>query len=134
MYSRSSRKPFTYIGEENQEDEPLYCPYCSKVKVFSKLQPRVYDTDELPYDADQWLQCYRCGRTIPIYDAKEEGEFGPIVDVYDNPFDSTTQVQSVPKRKRSKDRRDKRYGRSKLVEKETKGETGEVHVISDSTV
>ena len=126
------KSPFNYVGDIDEEPEPLYCPYCSKVHITVVLQPRVFENGELPHDADDWLQCYRCGKTVHINQGKEEGEFAPIVDLYETPYDTSANIEIVGKRKHV-DRLKKRYKRSKLLEKETAGEHGEIKVILDTS-
>ena len=122
------RKPvFSFVSDD--EPEIVYCPYCEKVPVKSKLGPRVYDDDKpLPYDADQWLQCTRNGaHIIPLYEVKEELSYGPIVDVIDSPFDSGTDIRSVDKR--TKKKRKKKDD----IDPDMAGERGEVNVLYDSS-
>lgn len=61
---------------------PAYCPKCH----VGKLQPRVYREEELiagsqlPYDHNQWRQCYRCGTLVPIHDIPKEGQLTTDVE------------------------------------------------------
>jgi hypothetical protein len=47
---------------------------------------------------DQFLQCYQCGETIPIYEAKYEQTLEGFAEPTDNPFDSGEEVLGIPKR------------------------------------
>jgi hypothetical protein len=112
---------FSFI--EDSEPSPLYCHRCEKAGLKLKLQPRLYEEDSIHYDADNWLQCYRCGLVIPLHEVKEEVEFGPIVDIIDNPFDSGTEILAVDKKRKHK----------KKKQKDTEiDEKGTVNVIYDS--
>jgi len=125
-----ARKPVFSFIDSNDEEDIVYCPYCSKVNVKSKLGPRIYDDNEpLPYDADQFMQCPKCGKIIPLYDIKEELSYGPIVDVISNPFDSGTDIKAVEKRTGKKRKKKKDEG----VDPELAGERGEVNVLYDSS-
>ena len=122
------RKPVYSFVDSNDEDDIVYCPYCSKVNVKSKLGPRIYDDNEpLPADVDQFKQCYKCGKIIPIYDVKEELSYGPIVDVINNPFDSGTDIKAVDKRTK------KRKKKKDDIDQELAGERGEVNILFDSS-
>jgi len=74
------------------------------------------------------MQCYKCGKIIPIYEVKEELSYGPIVDIINNPFDSGTDIKAVEKRT-GKKRKKKKDG----VDPELAGERGEVNVLYDSS-
>ena len=124
------KSAFTYVGLEEDDLEPLYCPYCSKVNVYVVLQQRVYEDKELPHDAEEWLQCYRCGKPIHINIGKEEGEYAPIVDIVDNPFDSGSEFMSVSKRKTKKHKSHFTSTQNKLVAKEIAGEKGDINIIT----
>jgi len=126
----SKRKPvFSFVSDD--EPEIVYCPYCEKVGVRSKLQERVYDDDKpLPYDADQWMQCYRCGKTIPIYDVKEELNYQPIVDIIESPFDSGTEILAVDKRTK-KGKRKKKPNDDE--DSDIQSEHGQVNILYDSS-
>jgi len=96
----------SYIDYNEDEPDPIYCPYCEKVGVKVKLQPRVYeDNQPLPYDADQWLQCYTCGKIIPIYAGKLDVEYGPVVDMVETHFDVGSKFAGTDRRSKKKRRR-----------------------------
>ena len=121
------KKPvFSFVSDD--EPDIVYCPYCEKVGVKSKLQDRIYDdTVPLPVDHDQFMQCYKCGKIVPIYDIKEELSYGPIVDIIENPFDSGTDIKAVDKRtKKKKKKKDD-------IDPDMAGEHGKVNILYDST-
>jgi len=100
-----TRKPvFGFVDfTEDEENEISWCPRCLKVKVYQKLGPRIYpDNEPLPYDSDQWYQCYRCGKIVPSHERKEEPQFGPVIDAPESPFDVGSKFESVDKRKKKK--------------------------------
>lgn len=41
--------------DDNEDDEPFYCPKCLRVNVHTKMKIEVDQDDE------DKLQCYRCG-------------------------------------------------------------------------
>jgi hypothetical protein len=113
---------FSFI--EDDSPQPLYCPYCEKIPLKIKLQPRLFEDDIIPSDADNWLQCYRCGRVVELHNVKEEVEFGPIVDIIENPFDSGTEILAVDKKRKAHKRK----------KKDTEiDEQGTVNVLYDSS-
>ena len=95
------KNPIAYITDDDY-DKNVYCTYCEKVGIKSILKERYFDTLEKPSDADEWLYCPSCNRTIPIYETKQELEYGLIFDTTDNPFDSGSEFASVGKRKKKK--------------------------------
>jgi hypothetical protein len=121
------KEAISYIDYNEDDPEPIYCPYCEKVGVKVKLQPRVYDDNQpLPYDADQWLQCYTCGKIIPIYAGKLDVEYGPVVDMVETHFDVGSKFAGT-------DRRSKKRRRKKEVKDPDKElERGVVKVLYDS--
>ena len=68
-----------------------------KVSGFlSELGPRVYpDNESIPYDADIWMQCYRCGTVVSKVHVKHENEFTGIIDPPENIHDSQKVVLEV---------------------------------------
>jgi len=121
------KEHISYIDYNEDDPEPIYCPYCEKVGVKVKLQPRVYPENEpLPYDADQWLQCYTCGKIIPIYAGKLDVEYGPVVDMVETHFDVGSKFAGTDRR--SKKRRRKKE--TKDPDKEL--ERGVVKILYDS--
>ena len=115
----TNRKPvFTFIDySEDTEDDLNYCPKCERVNVKSRLGPRIYeDNKPLPYDYDQWMQCYRCGHIEPIYGVRDEPKYGPAVERPITPFDVVgSEFQSVKKRSSKK-----RVPRNKLHDEQDK--------------
>lgn len=83
---------------------PAYCPRCQ----IGKLQPRIYRDDELvagqlPYDHNQWKQCYHCGHLVPVYDIPVEGQLTTDVERIDSKF--PRQVEGVEHYEKPKHRR-----------------------------
>jgi len=100
------KNTISYVDYNDDEDDKIFCPYCEKVGVKVKLQPRVYeDNQPLPYDADQWLQCYTCGKIIPIYAGKLDVEYGPVVDMVETHFDVGSKFAGTDRRNKKKRRR-----------------------------
>ena len=63
-------------GNIYTKEIPSYCPVCP---LPERLGPRVYKEEELvagelPYDHNQWKQCYHCGTLVPIHDIPKEGQ------------------------------------------------------------
>jgi hypothetical protein len=80
VFSRSSHR------------EIAYCQRCLKLaNRHSILGNRIYLPDEfgnttIPPDADDWLQCHKCGTIYPRYEAKQEGDIVTLTEPHDNPF------------------------------------------------
>ena len=72
------------VDDADDEDIDKITSYCERCKSFGfnhLLGPRVYPKDEpIPYDSDNWLQCYNCGEITPRVMAKQLNEIAPIVD------------------------------------------------------
>ena len=133
MSNSSSRKSISYVDYNEQDTDPVYCPYCEKVGVKYRLGPRVYEPDHpQPYDADNWLQCYRCGRVIPIYEVKEELDYKPIVEIIESPFESGSEFAGTND-KENKHKKRRRNTKPPEVDKEIAAESGDVNVLYDST-
>ena len=67
------------ITDSEEEDKDIsYCENCYKVGVLNKLRERVYldMSGKLlvnpPPDADDWLQCWKCGYIIAVREAREK--------------------------------------------------------------
>jgi hypothetical protein len=79
-----------------------YCIRCESFGFLSELGPRIYpDNGPIPFDKDNWLQCYRCGTIISKVHAKHENEFAGIIDPPENIHDSQ-KVVILPIHSRSK--------------------------------
>lgn len=75
---------------------PAYCPKCAILHIQSKLGPRVYTEEELiagqvPYDHNQWRQCYHCGTLVPIHDIPKEGSLTTDVERITTKFQTQRQ-------------------------------------------
>lgn len=79
------------IGIIGSDDEQLiisHCERCKKQGFESILQERIYPPDEpIAHDHDLWKQCHRCGKIVPIYEAKKESKLQDFVETTDSPFD-----------------------------------------------
>lgn len=75
-------------GNIYTKEIPIKCPKCH----LSYLGPRVYGEDQLlpggqlPYDHNQWKQCYHCGTLVPVYDIPVEGQLTTDVERIDSKF------------------------------------------------
>lgn len=88
-----------------------WCPNCEQAGAYNKLGNRIYLPDPekpdqpviIPHDADNWLQCHKCGEVIPRYSARGEGELqiGAEYELIESPFDfGQAVIESVsPSRK-----------------------------------
>jgi len=100
------KNTISYIDYNEDDPEPVYCPRCDKVGLKVKLGPRTYPENEpIPYDADQWLECHTCGRTIAVHEAKLDVEYGPVVDMVETHFDVGSRFAGTDRRSKKKKRR-----------------------------
>ena len=52
------------------------------------MKPRLYQSEEIPTDDENWLMCYRCGKVTPIHDVRYDNDkLVPYSEPSDNPFD-----------------------------------------------
>jgi len=96
---------------EDEELEPLLCPFCQKVGLNVHLGPLIIMPGQVKQpDYDQFLQCARCAEIIPIYQTEPEPTIQDSVATIENPFDeSKGQVLAV-----SKDSKTQKRTRNKL--------------------
>lgn len=83
--------------DEESRSNIKWCPNCEQAGAYNKLGKRIYlpDPDHpdepviIPHDADNWLQCHKCGEIIPRYEARGEGELqiGAEYELIESPFD-----------------------------------------------
>lgn len=74
-----------------------WCPRCEELGIHNKLGNKIYLPDPqkpdepviIPHDADNWLQCHKCGKVIPRYEARGEGELqiDSEFELIESPFD-----------------------------------------------
>jgi hypothetical protein len=83
------------IDYSDDEEELIFCEQCQKQGTLSKLKQGVYldMSGKLlvnpPPDAEDWLQCWKCGLIIPTKDAKKQGKISGIqgIEILQNPYD-----------------------------------------------
>ncbi|HXV87920.1 MAG TPA: hypothetical protein VD710_02380 [Nitrososphaeraceae archaeon] len=92
------REPFTFI--ENSRVDQLRKAYCSLCEEqtgrLNKLVPRFVDGIK----DEKFRQCCYCGKLYPIYDLKYFTEYEPKAVPTKNPFESTTKVVTISKKRR----------------------------------
>jgi hypothetical protein len=79
---------------ETEEQKNLWCPRCIKFSKYSRLKQRVYLDHNMkalppPPDADNFLQCWKCGLIVPIREIQMKGKIAGIqgIQPVDNPYD-----------------------------------------------
>ena len=80
---------------DEEEGGLIFCEQCHKQGVLSKLKQRVYldMSGKLlvnpPPDAEDWLQCWKCGLVVALRDTKKSGKISGIqgIDILENPHD-----------------------------------------------
>lgn len=69
--------------------EVKYCPHCLEYELKHKLGPKIKKKGEPPApDDNQFLSCYECGNTFPIYETHFESKIKDSVETTDNPFEN----------------------------------------------
>ncbi len=115
---------------EGGEDK-AYCENCLKVGMLSRLKNRLYLDDQgkssvvPPPDADEWLQCWKCGDIIASREAKKEGTISGIsgIEPIDNPHDfGKAQVLGLDDRKQRHQKVKRKQSRKKLDDAEVQKE------------
>ena len=89
------------IDEYEDEEQVRYCTQCLAVGIPSILKERLYLDDKGkkvpdPPDAEDFLQCWKCGYIVAVRETKPEGTISGIVEPIDNPFDiGKTQLKPI---------------------------------------
>jgi hypothetical protein len=88
---------------EEDEPEPLWCPFCLKRGYTVRLGPKILMNNEpRPQDYDEWLQCPTCGWLCPIYQVEKEATIKNAVETVDSPFENKLKLESAHKRRTRK--------------------------------
>jgi len=127
----TKKDPIAYIDFNEDEPEPIYCPYCKKVGVKARLQPLAFDNyQDTPTDADYFVYCPNCKRPIPIYATKPDVEYGPVFDLVVTPFDVGSEFAGTTRRSGKRKRRSKKLDRDE--DPDIAAERGNVNIVYDS--
>ena len=116
------------IDTEPEESNP-FCSTCAVFGELSRLKQRLYLDDKgkalpRPPDADNWLQCWTCGLTIPTRYAKMLGKISGIngISPVENPYDfKKGKILGI----------DSKHRYQKLKQRKNKHEDKEVQKIID---
>jgi hypothetical protein len=88
---------------EEDEPEPLWCPFCLKRGYTVRLGPKILMNNEpRPEDYEDWLQCPTCDWLCPIYAASKEAEVKDAVELQESPTDDKLKLVSAHKRRTRK--------------------------------
>lgn len=75
------------------------CPHCLEYGFKNKLGPKIKKKGELiAPDDDQFMSCYECGNTFPIYETFAESKIKDSLETVDNPFENESIFLSVESR------------------------------------
>jgi len=125
------KDPIAYIDFNEDEPDPIHCTWCEKVGVKARLQPLEFDNyQDTPTDADNFVYCPNCKRTIPIYETKQDVEYGPVVDMVESGFDSGSRFAGTTRRSGKRKRRNKKLDKDE--DPDILGEKGNVNIVFDS--
>ena len=119
MINRS--KNVVSLEEDHGVEQPLkaYCQGCLAVGINSTLEARKYLPDAngvttIPGDADQWLQCMKCGEAVNKKDARYEGRLRSVIEE-DSESEVGTIIEAVyPRGREAKKKRDKQRKEKEL--------------------
>jgi hypothetical protein len=79
--------------------EIKYCPHCLAYGFKHKLGPKIKKKGEPPApDDDQFMSCYECGNTFPVYETFTESKIKDSVETTDNPFENESTFLSADSR------------------------------------
>ena len=82
------------------------CPHCLKYDLHSKLGAKIKKKGEpVAPDDDQFMSCYQCGNTFPIYETFADSSIRDSLETVQNPFENETDVFMASKKRKYKDRR-----------------------------
>lgn len=106
-------------GNIRVKEIPSYCPKCEhngirdQRTVIRERQylPHELIAGELPYDHDQWRQCWLCGTCIPTHDIKKEGSLDTDIPRITTKFSTAARQPEhyqKPKHRRGFNERDQR--------------------------
>ena len=85
----TKKDTYGIIGDEVEEKEILYCPYCSRFDVTAILEYRKgYNAS----DKENWRQCPNCTRILPASTGKKKGQLKGVVEPISSPFDKANIV------------------------------------------
>jgi hypothetical protein len=85
--------------DDYEDDEPIWCPLCLERGYQVRLGGKILMPNEpRPDDYDNFLECATCGFLCPIYQIEQEATIKDAVETIDNPFDSKTIIESLPRR------------------------------------
>lgn len=92
-------KTYTEEDIDYEEDEPIWCQMCLKRGYKVRLGGKILMPNEpRPDDYENWLECATCGWLCPIYQVEKEATIKDSIETIDNPFESKTIIESLPKR------------------------------------
>ena len=100
-------------GQIRTRKLPTYCPNCAEHGIRTQdtmLKPRL---DYFAFDANQWRQCYHCGKIIGTPDIRQPGELHTDIQTVDNKFYTKIDEESdipKPKHQRGFNRRVNKLG------------------------
>lgn len=112
IIDRNTGKFFAFI-DFNADDVGTIreCPHCLEYDLHNKLGPKIKKKDEpIAPDDDQFMSCYSCGNTFPIYETHFESKLKDTLEVTDNPFENESIFLATETRKEQR-RKGKRKGR-----------------------
>lgn len=137
MDKRHYRPVGVVIDTEGPEESNPFCSTCMAIGKLSKLKQRIYLDIKgkllvpQPPDAENYLQCWKCGLTIATYEAQLLGKISAIpgVSPVDNPNDIKKTILGVDSRLTSRIKRLKRQ-REKHEDKEVQRELDAGNTVS----
>ena len=101
---------FAFIDSEGDEGRIRYCEHCKIYGFKNKLGPKILkDGEEKKPDYDQFLSCYECGNTFPVWSAKFESKIKDFVETTDNPFDGNESIFLSTDSRREQRRKGKKH-------------------------
>ncbi|HZA71179.1 MAG TPA: hypothetical protein VE548_15905 [Nitrososphaeraceae archaeon] len=101
---KSNHSFYAFVDFNSNEGEIKYCQHClEKGDMHNKLGRKIRKKDEpMAPDDEQWLSCYVCGQTFPVYSTFTDSKIKDTIQTSHNPFDNESTILAIPPRKKLK--------------------------------
>ena len=84
---------YCFIDFHGDEGRIKFCPHCLEYGFQCKLGHKIKKKGEpIAPDDDQFMSCYECGRTFPIYETFAESKIKDSLEIVNNPFEGNESI------------------------------------------
>ena len=110
LRNNSDNSFFAFVDFENDIGKIRECPHCLEYEIHNKLGPKIKKKGEpIAPDDDQFLSCYSCGNTYPIYETHLESQIKDSLEVTDNPFEGNESIFLATETRKEQRRKGKKH-------------------------